>query len=213
MFTGLIKAVCRVTSVRRNGDAMRLTVDLGPLASQTQIGDSIAVNGVCLTVVELNRTFADFDISPETLTKTTLAALTLASHLNVEPAVKANDRLGGHFVQGHVDGTAKIKMIHTHNHFADIEFAAGPELLDQMVVKGSVAVDGISLTIATMNQDSFSVAIIPETLEKTTLGKAKLGDAVNVEIDIIAKIVKRQLQNMLPKHEKLTVEKLKELGF
>ena len=213
MFTGLIETVCTVTLVRQGAGAMQMTVDLSSLAEDTKIGDSIAVNGVCLTVAGLESGFATFDVSSETLEKSALSKLKISSPVNIERALKPSDRLAGHFVLGHIDGTATIKAIHKHGQFADIEFAASTELLDQMVVKGSVAVDGISLTIADMNESSFSAAIIPETLKKTTLGRAKIADVVNIETDIFAKIIKKQLEKILPHKEKLTVEKLKELGF
>jgi len=127
--------------------------------------------------------------------------------------MKAGERFGGHIVQGHVDGTATIEAIERKGQFADMRFAAGLELLGQMVVKGSVAVDGISLTVAAMDQKGFSVALIPQTMEKTTLGAAKIGDVVNIETDIIVKTIKKQLEKILPESEKLTVERLKELGF
>jgi len=216
MFTGLIEAVCTVSSARRAAGAMRLAIDLGDLADQAKSGDSIAVNGVCLTVAGLEANLATFDVSSETLAKSNLGRLKPSSPVNIERPLKPSDHIGGHFVQGHIDGTAAIKKIDRHSGFADIEFAAGPELLDQMVVKGSVAVDGISLTVANMGKISFSVAIIPETLKRTTLGRAKVGDEVNIETDIIAKIMKKQFESALgglPQKQGLTVEKLKELGF
>jgi len=127
--------------------------------------------------------------------------------------MKATDRFGGHFVQGHIDGTATIKAIKRAGQFADIEFTAEPELLDQMIVKGSVAVDGISLTIASMDDHSFSVAIIPETLKRTTLGMAKAGDIVNIETDIIVKTIKKYIDKIMPQKQSLTIERLKQLGF
>lgn len=216
MFTGLIETVCTVKSLRRSASAMQITVDLGHIADETKIGNSIAVSGVCLTIVGLENSLATFDVSSETLDKSTLGQLKPASSVNIERALKPSDRIGGHFVLGHIDGTATIKRIDRHGQFADIRFAAGPKLLDQMIVKGSVAVDGISLTIANMDENSFSVAIIPETLRNTTLGKAKIGDKVNIETDIITKIIKKQFESALrglPQEQKLTVEKLKELGF
>jgi len=213
MFTGLIEAVCKVKSVRRSDRAMLLAIDLGKLAEDSGIGDSIAVNGVCLTITRLEGSVAAFDVSAETLAKSTLDKLSPSSEVNIERAVKATDRFGGHFVQGHIDGTATIKAIDRHGKFAEMKFAAEPELLDAMVVKGSVAVDGISLTIAGMDRSSFTIALIPETLNKTTLSKVKIGDKVNIETDIIVKTIKRQLEKILPQTQSLTAEKLKELGF
>jgi riboflavin synthase len=213
MFTGLVEAICRVSSARRSGGGMVLSVDLGSLAEGSKIGDSIAINGVCLTVTGLRGSIADFDVSGETLARTTLGGLKPESEVNAERAMKASDRFGGHFVAGHIDGVATIKSVKKDGQFADMRFAADAELLGQMVVKGSVAVDGISLTIAGMDESGFSVALIPETLKKTTLGKVKIGDKVNIEIDIITKMVKKQLEKILPQEQKLTVEKLKQMGF
>jgi riboflavin synthase len=213
MFTGLIEAICTVKSVNQHAGGKRLTVDLGHLADEVKIGDSIAINGVCLTVAELNNSLAAFDISPETLAKSTLGKITPASAVNAELALKSTERFGGHFVLGHIDGVARIKAIDRRVEFADMKFEADLDLLDQMIVKGSIAVEGVSLTIADMNRNSFSVALIPQTLEKTTLGKAKVGDMVNIETDVIVKTVRKQLEKILPRQEKLTVEKLKELGF
>ena len=213
MFTGLVEQVCTIKSVRRSAGVMELAVDLGKLADESKIGDSIAVNGTCLTVGGQRGNLATFDVSGETLAKSNLGRLTAGSKVNVELAMKVGERFGGHIVQGHVDGVATIKAIDKHGQFADIRFAAETELLDQMVVKGSVAVDGISLTIASMDGNSFSVAIIPETLKKTTLGEAKIGDVVNIETDIFVKIIKKQLEKILPQGQTLTVERLKQLGF
>jgi riboflavin synthase len=213
LFTGLIEAVCRVSSARRNAGSMDLTVDLGTLAGEAAIGDSIAVNGVCLTITRLKDALATFNVSGETLAKSALARLKTASPVNIERALRPTDRLGGHIVQGHIDGTATIKAIGKRGQFADIRFAADSQLLDQMVVKGSVAVDGVSLTIADMDGNSFRTALIPETLAKTTLGKAVIGDVVNIETDIIAKIIKKQLDKILPRRQELTIDKLKQLGF
>jgi len=213
MFTGLIEAICRVISARRSTNAMELAIDLGKLAYDSKVGDSIAINGACLTICRLDGASAIFDISAETLEKSTLGRLGPSSQVNVERAMKATDRFGGHFVAGHIDGTATIKHIDRRGDFADIKFSADTELLGQMVAKGSVAVDGISLTIANMDNNSFAVSLIPETLKKTTLGKAKNSDTVNIETDIIVKTVVKQLDMILPKEQKLTAEKLKQLGF
>jgi len=213
MFTGLIESICVVKAVSRSENAIVLTVDLGKLAECCKIGDSIAISGVCLTIAKLDGSIASFDVGRETLSKSTLGKLATSSQVNVERAMKSSDRFGGHFVLGHIDGMATIKQIDRRGDFADIRFSAGSQLLDLMVVKGSVAVDGVSLTIASIDNNSFYVALIPETLKKTTLGKAKIGDTVNIETDIIIKTVKKQLDNILPQEQKLTIEKLKQLGF
>ncbi len=215
MFTGLIEAVCEVRSLA-SGSASTggsLVVELGDLAAGCRLGDSVAVSGVCLTITGLHGSTATFGLSPETLGRSTLAGLGPRARVNMERAMKATDRLGGHIVQGHVDGIGTIRSVRRLGEFADIEIGAGPELLDQMVVKGSVAVDGVSLTIAGMDAGSFRIAAIPETLSRTTLGSAKIGRQVNVEVDILVKIVRRQLEVLLPKQQPLTVERLRQMGF
>jgi len=213
MFTGLIETICTVKSVRRRAESMVLTIDLGELADESKTGDSIAINGACLTIARLQGSLASFDVSAESLAKTTLGKLKSSSEVNIERSLKASDRFGGHFVLGHVDGTAKVDAIDKSGEYANIKFAAKPELLAAIVVKGSVAVDGISLTIADVDIKSFSVSIIPETLKRTTLSKAKIGDYVNIETDIIVKTIKRQLDEILPKKQGLTAEKLRQLGY
>jgi riboflavin synthase len=213
MFTGLIETICTVKSVRQSAESMVLTIDLGVLADQSKTGDSIAVNGACLTIAKLQGSLAGFDVSAETLAKSTLGKLKPSSEVNVERSLKASDRFGGHFVLGHVDGTATVDAIDKAGEFANIKFAAKAELLEAIVVKGSIAVDGISLTIASVDLNSFGVSVIPETLKRTTLGKAKIGDFVNIETDIIVKTIKRQLDEILPKKQGLTAEKLRQLGY
>lgn len=214
MFTGLIEAVCDVKSVSPGtASGGSLVVDLGALASDCKTGDSIAVSGVCLTVTRLQGTVAAFGLSPETLERSTLAALRPSSKVNIERAMRPADRLGGHLVQGHIDGVGFIKSVKHLGEFADIEFAVEPELLEQMVVKGSVAVDGVSLTIAGLGPGDFRVAAIPETLNRTTLGNAYTGGRVNIETDILVKIVRRQMEAILPQKQPLTMERLRQMGF
>ena len=213
MFTGLVETIGMVRSIRPSADSTVLAIDLGELAGESKIGDSIAVNGVCLTATGIEGALVSFDVSAETLAKSTLGKLRPAWQVNVERAMKATDRFAGHFVQGHIDGVATIEAIDKHGEFADVRFAAAAELLDAMVAKGSVAVDGVSLTIANIDQNGFRIAIIPETLRRTTLSRARAGDCVNIETDIIVKTIKRQLENILPKAEPLTAEKLRQLGF
>jgi riboflavin synthase len=213
MFTGIVEEICVVKLVRKTSDSMMLAIDLGRLAEECKLGDSIAVSGVCLTVAGLEGSIANFDLSAETMNKSSLGKLQPSSQVNVERAMKAMDRFGGHFVQGHVDGTAIIKAIDKHGDFTDMTISADAELLGAMVVKGSVAVDGVSLTVAKLEQNSFSIALIPRTLKRTTLGLAKIGDCINIENDIIIKTVKKHLENILPKKEPLTADKLRRLGF
>ena len=214
MFTGLIEAICDVKSVSPGtASGGSLVVDLGELAQDCKTGASIAVGGVCLTVTRLQGTAATFGLSPETLERSTLGTLRPSAKVNIERAMRPTDRLGGHIVQGHVDGIGTVTVVKRLGEFADIEFAVEPELLEQMVLKGSVAVDGVSLTIAGIGPGGFRVAAIPETLNRTTLGNAYTGGKVNVETDILVKIVRRQLEAILPQKQSLTVERLRQMGF
>lgn len=213
MFTGIIQQVCTVKAFSKSGDSAALTIDLGQLANQAKTGDSIAINGACLTVSKLASTLATFDVSGETLTKTTIGKLTPGAKVNIELALRADDRFGGHFVLGHVDSSATIKKIEKKADFATFTFTASKDLLDQMIPRGSVAVDGISLTIAELNPDGFTVAVIPQTLKETTLGQAKIAAQVNIEIDIITKTVRKYLQQLSPEKSGLTLEDLKQQGF
>ena len=221
MFTGIIQQVCTVKALSGSGDSAALTVDLGQLANQAKTGDSIAINGSCLTVSKLAGASATFDVSGETLAKTTLGKLAPGAKINVELALRADDRFGGHFVLGHVDNTATILKIEKkagstnspRADFATFTFTAPKDLLDQMVPKGSVAVDGISLTIADLNPDGFTVAVIPQTLKETTLGQAKINQKTNIEIDIITKTVRKYLETSIPPKGNLTAEYLRQQGF
>jgi len=213
MFTGLVEKICMVRSIRSGVDSAVLAIDLADLAPEIGIGESIAISGVCLTVTGVEGAVVSFDVSAETLAKSALGRLSPSSEVNIERAIRATDRFGGHFVQGHIDGTAIIAAMDKHGEYADMTFTTDAELLGSMVVKGSVAVDGVSLTIANISQNGFTIAVIPETWKRTTLSRAQIGDVVNIETDIIVKTVKKQLQNILPKTEPLTAERLREMGF
>jgi riboflavin synthase len=181
MFTGIVRELGRVVAF----DGRHLTVE----APQTtgEVGDSISVDGVCLTVVEHDGGRFAFDVVAETLSRTTLGALAADDRVNVEPAVRAGEPLGGHIVQGHVDGVGRIRSISPQPVWVD----APPEVLRYCVEKGSITVDGISLTVAALDDAGFAVALVPHTLAATTLGAAKAGDAVNLEVDVLAKYVER----------------------
>ena len=214
MFTGIIEMVGTVRSFQRFGAGGKITVDLKALAEGVALGDSVAINGVCLTASAIKGTNVEFDVSGETLGKTGIGKLTAGVGVNLERAMAANGRFGGHIVQGHVDGTAAIRSIDRKGDFYDVWFTAGAELLDEMVPKGSVAIDGISLTVAEMDAKGFKAAIIPTTWNETTLGNASVGDAVNIETDIVIKTIKKQLSKILPSGGGgVTADKLRELGF
>lgn len=213
MFTGIIEAVGTVKTVRPAGGGKVISTDLGKCAADAKLGDSIAINGVCLTISRLSGTVADFDVSSETLAKSSTGSLHAGAYVNLERAMAADGRFGGHIVLGHVDGTATIKAVEKKGDFVEMTFTAQTALLDEMVNKGSVAINGISLTIATMNGSTFTIALIPTTLKETTLDNAKVGDVVNIETDILIKAVKKQLDKILPDSGNLTAEKLKEYGF
>ncbi len=214
MFTGIVETIGLVKTVRGGAGGIVVSVDLGKAAEGVKVGESIAVNGVCLTVSRLGGgRLAEFDVSSETLAASAMDRIRAGSEVNLERAMSADGRFGGHFVLGHVDGVASVRSIERKGDFAEITFATAADLLDEMVVKGSVCVDGVSLTIARMDEGGFSISLIPTTLKETTLGQVKVGDVVNIETDVITKTVKKQLAKILPAKEALTVEKLKELGF
>jgi riboflavin synthase len=213
MFTGIIETVGTVRQVQARGEQVRMSVDIGPLAEGTALGDSIAVNGVCLTVTRLEGTTAVFDVSTETVRRTNLTALKAGSKVNLERAMSAQGRFGGHIVQGHIDGVGKIAAIRKQADFAEFRFEASNDLLSQMVLKGSVAVDGISLTVSALDTTGFEVALIPTTLKETTWHDSKVGDTVNIETDILVKIIQRQLSAIVGEAGGITLEKLREHGF
>jgi riboflavin synthase len=192
MFTGIVREVGSVQAVEtvEAGETVRLRVQAPVTAAEAQPGDSISLSGVCLTAVEVADGVVAFDAVPETLRRSTLGGLESGSGVNVEPALRAGEPLGGHLVQGHVDGVGRVRMA---NH-ESLEIEAPPEVLRYCVEKGSVAIDGVSMTIASLTDDSFSVAVIPHTREVTTLGRLGKGDEVNLEADVLAKYVEKLLQ-------------------
>jgi riboflavin synthase len=207
MFTGIVEGLGRVVAAER-GAAWRLTVDLGPLADGTKAGDSIALNGVCLTVTRLDGTRAAFDAIGETIGRTNLARLAPGQQVNVERSLRVGGRLGGHFVAGHVDAVGTIRAREKQPAQTLLRVAVPAELTRFMAAKGSVAVDGVSLTVVDVGRDGFSVALIPYTLGETTLGTKGPGDTVNVEVDLLARYVARQVG---PKG--LSEDALRESGF
>lgn len=199
MFTGIVQTTAAILASDATPTGRRLTVERGGLRGEVTRGDSICVSGVCLTAVEIGDDRLGFDVIHETLMKTSIGQRAVGDAVNLEPAVTPSQPLGGHFMQGHVDGLAEAAAIHTDDGAWRVELRPQPGyagLMDSIVPRGSVAVDGVSLTLARVHGDSFEVALIPETLERTTLGKLAVGDAVNIEADILAKTVVHQLRRM-----------------
>jgi riboflavin synthase len=187
VFTGIVREIGRVEAVEMDGDAVRLVVSAPETAKATAVGDSVSLAGVCLTAVGLDDGTLAFEAVPETLRRSTLGRLEAGSAVNVEPALRAGEPLGGHIVQGHVDGVGRIRAATQEG----IEVEAPPEVLRYCVEKGSIAVEGVSLTIASLGEGSFTVALVPHTRAATTLGGVREGDDVNLEVDVVAKYVER----------------------
>ena len=192
MFTGLVQERGTVTAVERTPDGARLTIATG-LAAQLGEGDSVAVNGVCLTATAVQDGAFTADVMEETLRRSALGAAREGSAVNLELALRASDRLGGHFVQGHVDGTGTVAEVGEEGFSRVVRIAAEPDLLRYVAEKGSVAVDGVSLTVSAVDSAGLTVSLVPETLRRTSLGAVRPGEAVNLEVDVLAKYVDRLL--------------------
>lgn len=198
MFTGLVEETGQVRSVQRTGRSLHLTVQARRVLEGLRPGDSVAVNGVCLTVVRCGGDAFTADVMPETYQRTNLRFLTPGSLVNLERAMALGDRLGGHIVQGHVDGTGTIEAMVPDEIAVRMTVKAPPEVLRYLVPKGSVAIDGISLTVVDAGTDRFQVSLIPHTVAVTNLSRRRPGDVVNLEADILAKYVERLLAGHLP---------------
>lgn len=194
MFTGIIEELGKIGAVERHDAGSRLRVDAGLVTSDIHNGDSISVNGVCLTAVDVSPASFAADVSPETLERTTLGDLKVGSPVNLERAVTPATRLGGHIVQGHVDGRGTFISALRTGDFWTVRIGFPPEIARYLVYKGSVAVEGISLTVAALHADHFDIAVIPKTWELTNLSTLEPGNAVNLEADVIAKYVERMME-------------------
>lgn len=209
MFTGLVEALGTVRETRQEASGRRLTIEEPSIAGGVGIGDSVAINGCCLTVVEHDQQAMVFEAGPETLKKTNLGQLVIGERVNLERSLAANGRLGGHIVQGHVDTMGTIERRERQGEWETIWFQAG-SWTAQMVPKGSITVDGISLTLVDVIDGRFSVALIPHTLAVTTLGFKQVGAVVNLETDILGKYVLKYLTQMT---SGLDLDKLRQAGF
>ncbi|MHC4480829.1 MAG: riboflavin synthase [Planctomycetota bacterium] len=210
MFTGIIRQVGTVLAIRRQAELRALIIETGLPDGELSVGDSVNVDGVCLTATAVGEGRAEFEVGAESLRLTTLGGLSQGSRVNIEPALRVGDPLGGHFVSGHVDGVGTIRAKRRLPGEVRLEVEVERRLSDQMIMKGSVAVDGISLTVASLAPGRFEVSLISHTLAATTLEQKGAGQEVNVECDMVGRWVKRL---MATQGETLTVEDLKEQGF
>jgi len=220
MFTGIIQYIGTIEAINRRDDLFRLGIGMS-FSNEIKIGDSISVNGVCLTVVNIEKNIVYFDVARQSLQTTNMGSLKLKENVNIEQALKAGDKLGGHFVTGHVDTVGLIKQKSVLRDQAFFEIAINNKAMAGVVDKGSVAIDGISLTVAEVKKNSFVVNVIPHTLKVTTLGFKKTGDTVNIELDIMGKYANKDINNvgantvrpLPPASNKITEDFLKEHGF
>lgn len=193
MFTGLVEELGKVKNLSRGTSSARLTVSAAKILGDIKLGDSIAVNGTCLTVVEFTDTWFTADVMPETVRRTVLRDLKSGDPVNLERTLRVGDRFGGHIVSGHIDGVGSILSKETEDNAILVKISAGPEVMRYVIKKGSVAIDGISLTVVDCEQDWFIVSLIPHTAKVTTVGLKRVGEAVNLETDVIGKYVEKML--------------------
>ena len=212
MFTGLIVDMGQVTSLGRRSGGATLSLRLREGIVNAAIGDSIAVNGTCLTVVDKYRDELSFDLSEETLQSTDLGNLKMGDMVNIEPSLRPDSKIGGHFVTGHIDSVGQIVKKIRLGDMLQFEFRASSYVMQHLVEKGSIAVDGISLTVVDILEDSFSVVVIPHTAKMTTLGQKEPGDSVNLEVDILSKYVARFLKKDRQQDSRL-LNTLRENGY
>lgn len=214
MFTGIIEELGSVAALEKSASGAKIKIAANVVTKDTNEGDSIAVNGVCLTALNIKTDGFTADVSQETLDKSTLGHLKTGARVNLERAVTPNTRLGGHIVQGHVDARGKLVSATQNGDFWTVRVSFPKEIGQYLVYKGSISVEGISLTIAELGADYFEIAVIPKTWELTNLSTLKSGDEVNLEADVIAKYVERiLLYGKTPTEENITMEKLSKLGF
>jgi len=196
MFTGLVEGLGEIQSLERRGPGMYLVVNSPLVADDAEIGDSISVNGCCLTIVELDGEAMAFELGDETIRRTTFGNHSVGDVVNLERSLRVGDRMGGHFVSGHIDGIGEVDQRIDDEEWSTFWFRVPPAMTRQMVSKGSIAIDGVSLTLVDVEDNRFSVMLIPHTLEVTTLGRKNDGDSVNLETDLLAKYAQKAVGNI-----------------
>ena len=211
MFTGLIEEIGKIEHLQTHRGTLRFTISTNEVIKDLSIDDSIAINGVCLTVVEFSKSNFQVEAVEETLSKTTLGSLKTGSQVNLERSLRFSDRMGGHFVQGHVDAVGKVIAVQGQEGGTLLSIEVSPHLLKYVISEGSIAINGVSLTVARLQENEITISLIPHTLEKTTLGNLKVGDGVNIEVDLIGKYVERILTK--PNQSKISEDWLQEMGY
>ncbi len=213
MFTGIIEEIGKVKEVVNREGSQRLRIECHKVLSDVQIGDSIAVNGICLTVTTFTSGEMEADVMPETLRNTSLSEAKPGKKVNLERALPVNGRLGGHIVTGHIDGTGKIIRKYREGNALWLIIDTQSEIMKYIVHKGSIAIDGTSLTVAKTEEQSFAVSLIPHTAEMTILADKETGSTVNLECDVLGKYIEKLMQPQEKKHSPITMETLKKYGF
>lgn len=217
MFTGIIEAIGTIAALDDLGDNYRLVVNVGKMdMSDVHMGDSIATNGVCLTVVDMGQDYYAADVSAETIKYTGFADYSVNNHVNLEKAMRADSRFGGHIVSGHVDGVGTVEAINTHSNYVEVWVKAPADLAKYIAHKGSITVDGVSLTVNEVNGASFMLWLIPHTLKETVFGAYVSGSKVNLEVDVIARYLERLLQGekaAQPQNKDISMSFLAEHGY
>ena len=213
MFTGLVQEIGHLRTIEKKGNFQRLQVEATSIMEFLSIGDSVAINGVCQTIVDLGQDRFSVECVAETLARTTLSAVEIGQPVNLEPALRLSDRLGGHFVQGHIDDVGYLQTIIEKNNEWSIHVSAPLPLLRYIATKGSIAIDGISLTVANVNSEGFTVSVIPHTFNNTVMRYRKVGDSVNLEVDLIARYLDQLVSKANRPDSKLTLENLRQMGY
>ncbi|WP_408954391.1 riboflavin synthase [Natroniella sp. ANB-PHB2] len=217
MFTGIVEEIGKIKKIERGSNSIALTIQANKVLDDVKLGDSIATNGVCLTVTDFTEAEFTVDVMPETLRNSSLVDLKIGQEVNLERALRVGDRLGGHLVSGHIDGVGIIKAKKREDNAVVVTIKPSPEILKYIISKGSITIDGVSLTVAKLETNSFNISLIPHTAQITILGKKGIGDKVNLEVDLIGKYVERMMEfaeeDEVESDSNIDIKMLKDKGF